>query len=159
MQRETDAVVGDPVLLVVVRADLVGATPALHLVAPRRRQLRLLTFALDLVEAAAQDAHRLLLVLQLALLVLARDDESRRVVGAAHGGVGGVHRLPARSARPVHVDVEIVGIDFHVDLFRLGEHGHRRRARVHPALALRDWYPLHAVWTGFVLEPRPRVVT
>src|SRR4029079_18487761 len=86
VQREPDAMVGDAVLLVVVRADLVGAAPALHLTAPRRRQLRLLALALDLVEATAQDAHRLLLVLQLALLVLAGDDEPRRLVRDAGRG-------------------------------------------------------------------------
>jgi len=76
VQGEPDAVVGDPVLLEVVGADLVGATAALHLVAASRRQLRLLALTLRLEHPGAQDPQRLVLVLELALLVLARDDET-----------------------------------------------------------------------------------
>ena len=54
--------------------------------------------------------------------------------------------------------VEVVGVDVDVDLLGLREHGDRRRARVHPALALGGGHALHAVRTGLVLEPRPRVV-
>src|SRR4029077_1097182 len=158
VEGQADAMVGDPVLLVVVRADLVGPATALRLAAAGRRQLLLLALALDLVEATAQDAHRLVLVLQLTLLVLAGDDETGRVVGDAHRGVGGVEGLPARGAGAVDVDGEVVGVDVDVDILRLRQHGDGRRARVHPALALRGGDALHAVRTGLVLEPAPRVV-
>ena len=151
--------VGDAVLLEVVRADLVGAPTALHLAPARRRQLLLLTFALDLEQPAAQDAHRLVLVLQLTLLVLTRDHETGRLVRDPHRGVGGVHRLTTRSTRAVDVDLEIVGVDGDVDLLGFGEHRHRRRARVHPTLALGDRHALHPVRAGLVLEARPRVVS
>src|SRR5437588_12636068 len=51
MLGETDAVVGHPVVLVVVRADLLGPTAALHLLAPRRTHFRLLPLLLDLQHA------------------------------------------------------------------------------------------------------------
>ena len=45
-----------------------------------------------------------------------------------------------------------------VDLFGLGEHRHRGRARVDAALALGDRHPLHPVDARLVLQPGPRVV-
>src|SRR5262245_40462535 len=87
VDRQFDAMVGDPVLREVVRADLLRALPGADLGAPRFRDLRLLALALDLVEPRPQDPHCLLLVLELRLLVLHRDDEPRRQVGDAHGRV------------------------------------------------------------------------
>ncbi len=152
-----DAVVGDAVLLVVVGADLVGASATLHLAPAGRRELLLLALTFDLEQAAPQDPHRLVLVLQLALLVLAGDHEARRLVRDPDRRVGRVHRLTAGAARPVDVDLEIVGVDGHVDLLGLGKHGDRGRAGVHPALALGGGDPLHPMGSGFVLEARPRV--
>ena len=77
VHREPDAVIGDAVLLVVVRADLLGAAAALHLLAARRAHLGVLLVLLGLQQPRAQDAHRLVLVLQLALLVLARRRRAR----------------------------------------------------------------------------------
>src|SRR5262249_46319953 len=63
VQRHPDPVVGDPVLLEVVGADLLGPAAALHLAAPGRRELRLLALALDLQQPRPEDAQRLVLVL------------------------------------------------------------------------------------------------
>ena len=158
VQREADAVVGDAVLLVVVRADLLGAPAALHLAAPGRRQLRLLALALGLEEPAAQDAHRLVLVLQLALLVLAGDDEARGLVRDAHRGVGGVHRLPARSARAVTSISRSLG-----SMSTSTSSASGSTATVAALVWTRPWlsvagHALHAVRARLVLEPRPRVV-
>ena len=75
----------------------------------------------------------------------------------AHGRVGGVDGLAAGTARPVHVDLELVGIDVDVDRIGFGQHGDRCRARVHPPLALGGRDPLHAVRPRLVLQPCPRV--
>ena len=74
---QLDAVVGDPVLGEVVGADLLRALARADLRAPRRVELGPLALELALVEPRAQDAHRLLAVLQLRLLVLHRDDDAR----------------------------------------------------------------------------------
>ena len=57
--------VGDPVLAEVVGADLLGALARAHLGPPLGRQLRLLRGDLLLVQSRAQDAHRLVAVLEL----------------------------------------------------------------------------------------------
>ena len=68
------------------------------------------------VEARAQDRHRFGLVLMLALLVLAGDDDAGRQMGDAHCGIGRVDMLSARALRTVGVDPQIGGIDVDIDL-------------------------------------------
>src|SRR6266516_7266280 len=65
---------------------------------------------------------------------------------------------PAGPGRPVHVDLEVVGIDVHVDLLGFRQDGHGRGTGVDASLALGLGHPLHAVRTAFVLQPAPRVV-
>ncbi len=148
--------VGDPVLLVVVRADLLGASTALDLLASRRAQLGVLAFLFDLQQARAQDPQRLVLVLQLALLVLAGDDEARRLVRDPYRRVGRVHRLAPRTGGAEHIDLEVVRVEVDVDLLGLRQHRDGCRARVDPPLALGGGNPLYAMWPTLVLEARPR---
>ena len=106
-------------------------------------------------QPGAQDAHRLLLVLQLALLVLAGDDDAGRQVGDAHRGVGGVDALAAGAGRAEDVDPQVVGVDLDLDLLGLGQHQHAGRAGVDAALRLGHRHPLHAVHAALVLQPGP----
>ncbi len=101
----------------------------------------------------AQHAHRGLLVLQLALLVLAADDDAGGDVRDPHGGVGGVDALPARAAGAVDVDAQVVGVDLHVDLLGLGQHQDARGRGVDPALGLGHRHPLDAVHAALELQP------
>ena len=87
-----------------------------------------------LEHAGAQDPHRLLLVLELALLVLAAHHDAGRQMGDAHGRVGGVHTLPAGTGRAEHVDTQVVGVDLDVDLLGLGQHEDPGRGGVDAAL-------------------------
>ncbi len=96
VQRQLDPVIGDATLGEVVRPDLLRPLARADLRATRGRELRLLLFALELVEARAQDAHRLHAVLELRLLVLHRDDEAGRKVGDR----GRRSRSCSRSVRP-----------------------------------------------------------
>src|SRR5204863_6910196 len=84
VRRELDAMVGDAVLGEIVRADLLRALPGPDLRTTSRVELGLLLLPLELIEARAQHAQRLLAVLQLALLVLHRDNEAGRKVRDAH---------------------------------------------------------------------------
>ena len=52
----------------------------------------------------------------LRAFILALHHDAGREVCNAHGGVGGVDVLTARTARPVGVHLEIVGLDINVDV-------------------------------------------
>src|SRR5438105_3490958 len=71
VRREMDAMVGHTILRKVVRADLLRAVAGPHLRAPLARTRRLLLRHHAIEQARAQDLHRLDLVLQLRLLILA----------------------------------------------------------------------------------------
>ena len=73
----------------------------------------------------------------------------------AHRRVGGIHALPTRTARAIHVDVEVAFVDGHIDFIGLGQHQHRCRRGVNTTLALGDRHPLYAVWPTFELEVTP----
>ena len=62
-------------------------------------------------QPGAQDPHRLLPVLELALLVLAAHDDPGRDVGDPDRGVGGVDALPAGTAAAEDVDAQVVVVD------------------------------------------------
>ena len=66
-----------------------------------------------------QHQHGLGPVLDLALLVLHRHDETGRQVRDTHGRVRGVDRLSAWSGRAVNVDPDLSGLDLHLDLVGL----------------------------------------
>ena len=112
VEREPDAVVGDPVLLVVVGADLLASG---------RRRRPGLARASD-SSAACRSCSSLSSRARSTCSALARfwiwlfsscmaTTSAGRLVGDAHRGVGGVHRLPARARRPVHVDLQVVRVD------------------------------------------------
>ena len=102
-----DPVVGDPVLRVVVRADPLRPVDRTDLGLARVGGGRVRLLLRDGQQPGAQDAHRRLLVLQLALLVLAAHHGAGGEVGDPYGGVGGVDRLAARPGRAEHVDPQV----------------------------------------------------
>src|SRR6266568_3857163 len=140
-----NAVIGDAILGEVVGADLLGSVPGAHLGPPLAGAGRFLLGDHLVEQARAQHLHRPDLVLKLALLVLALDHEVRGQVGDAHGAVGRVDALAARTLRAEHVDPEVLVFDLHVDLLRLGEHRHGRGGRVDATLCLGDGHALHPV--------------
>ena len=159
VDREADAVVGDPVLLEVVGADLLAAAATADLRAALGRRLGVALPLGQLEQPGAQHLHRPIAVLQLAALVLHRDHDAGRDVRDAHRRVGGVDALPAR----------------------LRTRGRRRSARSLSSMAtstssasgstatvaddvwMRPWlsvtgHPLHAVRAALELESLPGVV-
>ena len=111
----TGLVLGPVVLDELVRMEDVAADltaePNLLLRAADLLQLRLVLFHLDVVEARLQHAHRRVAVAVLRSLVLARHDHAGRQVRDADRGIGDVHVLPARAARSVRVDSQILFFD------------------------------------------------
>src|ERR1043166_192874 len=76
VRLETDAMIGNAPVGEVVGADLLAAVATAHLAAPRLGLSRLLPLLLDLEQLGLQHLERLLLVLELATLVLAGDDNA-----------------------------------------------------------------------------------
>ena len=124
-----DAVVGDPVLRVVVGAHALGAVDGAYLAAAVGRRLGLLGLVGDRLQARAQHVHRARLVLQLRALVLAGHDHAGGQVGDPDGGVGGVDALPALARGPEDVDAQVLLVDLDG---RGGVRPRGRRARRRP---------------------------
>ena len=111
VHREADAVVGQPVLLEVVGADLLAPPAAADLRAPLDGPLGVALALGGLEQPSPQHLHRPRPVLQLAALVLHRHDDPARHVRDAHRRVGGVDALTAGPARAEHVDLEVLVVD------------------------------------------------
>src|ERR1700728_2978178 len=119
MNRQTDAVIRQPVLRKVVRPNLLAAIAAAHLLLALLRQRRLLLLHLHLVEPRSQHAHAFLAVFDLRLLILAAHHRIRRQVCNAHGRVRRVHALSARPRRTKCVDAHILRLYLPVHVFSL----------------------------------------
>ena len=151
-------VIRDAALGEVVRADLLGAPSRADLGTARRGLLCRLTLALGFVDAGAENAHRLLTVLQLRALVLHRDDDARRHVRDPHRGVGRVDRLSPGPRRAIDVDLQVAVLDSDVDILGLRHHRDRRSRRVDAPLRLGLGHALDAVRAALELEHRVRAV-
>src|SRR5881409_656808 len=147
-----NAMIGDAILGEVVGPDLLGSVPGAHLGPALAGAGRFLLGDHLVEQARAQHLHRPDLVLELALLVLALDYDVRGQMGDAHCAVGGVDALAARPLGAEHVDPEVLFLDLHVDLLRLGEHRHGRGGGVDATLRLGDGHALHPVDARLVPE-------
>src|SRR5438876_3925158 len=146
-------VVGHPALGEVVGADLLRAVARADHGLAVGGDLALLLAARALEEPRAQDLERLRFVLVLRLLVLAGDDEPRRQMRHADGGVGRVDALPARARGAIDVDAEVLVGQLHLDVLGLGQHGDGHRRGVDAPLRLGHRHALHAVHAALELEP------
>ena len=148
--------VGDAVLREVIRADALGAIHGADLTLAINRSLSIGFLLIPRENAGSKHAHSGFPVLQLRFFVLHRYDDPGRKMGDAHGGVGGVNRLPAGPTRAVDVDLQIILTD--LDLFGfidLGEDEHAGRRGVDAALRLSRGNALHPVHATLVLEVCP----
>ncbi len=149
--------VGDAVLLEVVRPDLLGPTSASHLAAALLGLLRGETVLLQLEQPGPQHLQGAGPVLDLALFVLHGDDDAGGEVRDAHRRVRGVDRLSPRARRAEHVDPQVGRVDGHLHLVGLGKRHDGGGRGVDATLGLGDRYALHAVGPALVLHPRPGV--
>ena len=150
--------IGDAPFVEIVGADALASVARAHLraaVAGIGRVLFLLQF---FVKPRAQNAHRLFLVLELAFFVLTGHDDAAGNVRDTHGAVRLVDVLPAVAGRTVDVDAQVVGVDFHVNLLRLGQHGDRRGGGLPLAVALRHRDALNAVHAALVFQAAERAL-
>ncbi len=91
-----------------------------------------------LVQAGAQHAHAFFAILDLRFFVLAADHGVGRQVRDAHGGVGRVDRLAARTGGTERIDAQVLGFDLDVHFFGFRQHRHRDGGSVHAALLFRS---------------------
>ena len=152
MHRVMDAMIRHPVLREVVCPDLGGAVTRADLSSPLTGASGLLLGEHLVQQPRPQHLQRLDLVLQLALLILALHHEIGRQVRDAYGAVGRIDALAAGPLRSEDVDPEVLILDLHVDLLRLGQHRDGRGGRMDPPLRLGDGDALDAVYTRFVPE-------
>src|ERR1700676_504533 len=144
--------VGDAILGIVVGADFFGAVAGFDLAAAFGANGGLLFFELHFIEAGAKDAHGLGAVFDLRFFVLLRDDEPRRQVGDAHGGIRGVDRLAAGAGRAESVDAQILGFDFDIDFVGFGEDGDGGGGSVDASLGFGGGDALDAVDAAFIFQ-------
>src|SRR6267142_21713 len=152
MQGQADAVIGYPVLRVVVGADFFGAVAGLDLSAALRGQGGLLLFHFLFVETGAKNAHGFGAIFDLRFFVLLGDDQATGNVRDAHGGIGGVHGLAAGTGGAEGVDAQIFGFDFDVDVVGFREDGYGCGGGVNAALLLCGGNALHAMDAAFVFQ-------
>src|SRR3990172_335025 len=159
MEAEPDAVVGHAVLGVVVGPDLLAALGRADLLpALLRDGLSLLALG-ALQQVGAENAHRLLAVLELRPLILAGHDDARGEVLDAHSGLDLVDVLAAGAARAVGPDLEFIRAALDVHLFRLGQDGHRPGGSVDPPGRFCHRHPPNPVDPALVLQAAVRALS
>ena len=144
--------IGHPALGEVVGADALAPVPGANLAPAALGVGGVHLGLLLLVDAAAQHLHGLFAVFHLAFLILAGGHDARGQVGDAHGRVRAVDMLAALAAGAEGVDTQVLGVDLHIHLIHLGQHGHGGGAGVDAALAFSAGHPLDAVHAGLKLH-------
>ena len=99
MHRQANAVIGQPVLREVVRANPLRTIAGTDLILARRRFRLGPLLLVQVIQLGAQLHHRLGFILVLAALVLALHNRPGRQMGDAHRRVRFVDVLTARAAR------------------------------------------------------------
>src|SRR5262249_47343590 len=112
----------------------------------------LLLLQLHLVETGAKDALRFSAILDLALFVLAGDDQAGGKVRQPDGGIGGIHALTAGTGRTEGIDADVLSLQLDFDFVGLGQHGYGDRRGVDAALLLGYGNALDTMHAAFVLE-------
>ena len=152
VQRQVNAVVGDPALGEIIGADAFRTVARADHRLARAGALARQPLALELEQPRAQHLERLGLVLVLRFLVLLDDDQAGRQVGDADRTVGGVDRLAAGPGRAIDVDAQILVVDLDVDILGLGQNRDRRRRSVDASAAFGHRHALDAMDAAFELQ-------
>src|SRR6267142_42796 len=153
VEREPDAVIGDPPLREIVGADALGAVARADEGFARRGFLRLLLTQLFVLDACRQHRKRLFLVLMLRAAVLAFHHYPGRQMRDAHRRVGLVDVLAAGTGIAEGVDAHVRRIQHHVaDRAGLGEDRDGAGGGVYAPLSLGFGNALNAVTARLELE-------
>ena len=77
----------------------------------------------------------------------------------AHCRVCGVDVLTTRTRCAIHINAEVVVVDFKVEFFGFHHDCHGCRRCMNAALCFGSRHALHAVWPTFKLQVTPRIIT
>ena len=123
VERQVDAVIGQPVVGKVVGADALAAVAGADQRSPFVGPRCVLLLPLQFVEPRFQHAQGLGEILVLAFFILALHDQARFVMRQPDGGGRFVDVLAAGAAGAENVLAIIVRLDVDFDVFGLGQHG------------------------------------
>ena len=146
--------VGEPVLRKVVGPDPLRPVARAHLALARIGALRRRLLTLRIEDAALENLHRPIAVLELRTLILTGHHGPGRKVGDAYRGVGPIDVLTTGTRGAVGVDLEVIRIDVHLHIFGLGQDRNGGRRGVDAPLRLCGGNALHPVHAALPLEPR-----
>ena len=152
MEGQIDAVIGQAVLRKVVRADSFAAVTRSDQCATLGGSFLVQRRLPGFHQPAAEDAHRLGLVLVLALLILNADDDAARDVSDADGRLDLVDLLSAGPAGAHGVDLQVFVADLDVDVGGLGHHGDGGGTGVDATLRFRFGDTLDAMASALELQ-------
>src|SRR3989338_8919556 len=144
--------VGDTVLGEIVCTNLFGAVTGANLRFPICGALSRFAFILLLLDAACEQKHGFLSVLQLAALRGASDVDSSRLVDDTYGSLNLVYVLTPCTTGTRGFNFKVRRIDFYLRTFVHGHDSDRRGRRVDAALFFRRRDSLHAMDACFVLQ-------
>src|SRR6185503_20428984 len=146
--------VSQSILREIVRADLLAAIAAAHLLLAFLGKLGILPLHLLLVEPRPQNAHSLFAILDLRFLVLAAYDSVGWDVGNAHRGISSVYGLAAWARGAEGIDAEVLGFNLDVYIFSFRQDRNRDCRCMHAPLRFSGGDALHAVNAAFPLQLR-----
>ena len=144
--------VGHTTLREIVGTDLLGAVSGADLASSRLSLsvMRLLHF--QIVQLCTQHLQRLVLILQLGLLVLTRDDNSGRNMGQTYCRVCRIDALSTVSGCTEHIEFTVVHVNLHVHVLCLRHDRYRNCRCMDPSAGLSLRYTLYAMYTGLILQ-------
>ena len=122
-----EAVIGHPVVFGVVGADFFAAISRSHLGAPCRSFAGIRLSELAFIELGAQNLKGAFAVLHLRALLGAKHPDASWFVHEVNCRLDFVHVLATSTARPGGADVEVAGVDLHLNGISLWHHGNRGR--------------------------------
>src|SRR5260370_29672365 len=149
---QTDAVITDAVLRIIVRPNFLGAVTSFDLSPALGSDSGLLLLHFHFIETSTKNTHGLGAILDLRFFVLLRDDEAAGKMGDAHRRVGGVDGLSALPGRAERVDAQILGFNLDVDFVRFREYRDGSGGGVDSTLRFGCRHALHAVAATFVFQ-------
>ena len=149
MQGQTDAVVGNASLRIVVGTDTLAAVACSYLTLAVLGSSGTLLLLRLLQNTRTQYTHTFFTVLQLRFFILTLCHNTCRNVGNTHCRFGFVYVLAAGTACTVGIDTQVCRIDFYINLFSLRQYSHCNGRGVYASLGFCFRHALYTMYAAF----------